>query len=380
MFTIPIINFGVKRALVHKFKWVFIALLAPEYVLFSALDQWYNARALCRELKNIGTDDVVQQSEEPQYENDGKSQFPSNEESQSDNDESSFIREALHKNSNGDYDAEEIYTNAGIENLLRPTIVIPTGSETKDWTGITMTSAFFIIMEGFAYRHGQSFDIPDSELKFPNLILTPAGFLQLARRKILHPGLLDEKTIADRSKANSLAKLLMCAQAFWVVINVIARKANGLPNTLIDLNVVVHVVITIFVYALWWNKPLAVQNPVILNPVTKSDEELDYRIPQFSELFKYSYNASPNFPFHGLIALHHNISLLHEADGPLQHARIWEWSARQKWLIKGTHPRWHWLFNLYSFGSYRLGGRRDIEEHHEKYAGMIGYGIKLPGG
>lgn len=98
------------------------------------------------------------------------------------------------------------------------------------------------------------------------------------------------------------------------------------------------------------------------------------------ELFKYSYNASPNFPFRGLIALHHNISLLHEADGPLQHTRIWEWSARQKWLFKGTHPRWHWLLNLYSFSSYRLGDRRDIEEHHEKYAVMIGYEIKLPGG
>lgn len=95
----------------------------------------------------------------------------------------------------------------------------------------------------------------------------------------MHPGLLDEKAIADRSKADSLAKLLVCAQAFWMVINVIARKANRLPNTLIELNVVVHVVITIFVHALWWNKPLAVQNPVILNPVAKSDEELDYRIP-----------------------------------------------------------------------------------------------------
>ncbi|KAI5790938.1 hypothetical protein FPQ18DRAFT_410039 [Pyronema domesticum] len=261
IFTIVIINFGVKRALVYKFKWVFIALLAPEFVLFSALDQWYNARALCRELKRIGTDDINQQTEEPQYDNNGKSQFPSNEESQSDNDESLFIKEDLHKNSNGDYDAEEIYTNAGIENLLLPTIVIPTGSETKDWTDITMTSAFFIIMGGFAYRRGQSFEIPDSELKFPNLILTPAGFLQLA------------------SKSDSLAKLLVCAQAFWMVINVIARKANRLPNTLIELNVVVHVVITIFVHALWWNKPLAVQNPVILNPVAKSDEELDYRIP-----------------------------------------------------------------------------------------------------
>lgn len=150
-------------------------------MLFSALDQWYNARALCRELKRIGTDDINQQTEEPQYDNNGKSQFPSNEESQSDNDESLFIKEDLHKNSNGDYDAEEIYTNAGIENLLLPTIVIPTGSETKDWTDITMTFAFFIIMGGFAYRRGQSFEIPDSELKFPNLILTPAGFLQLAR-------------------------------------------------------------------------------------------------------------------------------------------------------------------------------------------------------
>ncbi|KAI5790951.1 hypothetical protein FPQ18DRAFT_238157, partial [Pyronema domesticum] len=75
---------------------------------------------------------------------------------------------------------------------------------------------------------------------------------------------LDDKAIADRSKADSLVKFLVCVQAFCMVINVIARKVSGLPSTLIELNMVFHVVVTVVVYALWWNKPLSVQNPVVL--------------------------------------------------------------------------------------------------------------------
>ncbi|KAF8247310.1 hypothetical protein K440DRAFT_506107, partial [Wilcoxina mikolae CBS 423.85] len=56
-------------------------------------------------------------------------------------------------------------------------------------------------------------------------------------------------------KEDSLGRLLVCVQALWMVVNRIARKASGNPTTLIELNVIVHVVVAIVVYGLWWYKP-----------------------------------------------------------------------------------------------------------------------------
>ncbi|KAF8533514.1 hypothetical protein BDD12DRAFT_760482, partial [Trichophaea hybrida] len=50
-----------------------------------------------------------------------------------------------------------------------------------------------------------------------------------------------------------------------IVISFIARKAGGLPNTLLELNVVARVVVTVMVYSLWWYKPLAVAEPILLS-------------------------------------------------------------------------------------------------------------------
>jgi hypothetical protein len=46
-------GFGIKRATVYKFYWVLIALVAPEFVLFAALNQWNEAKALLKALRNL---------------------------------------------------------------------------------------------------------------------------------------------------------------------------------------------------------------------------------------------------------------------------------------------------------------------------------------
>lgn len=167
-----------------------------------------------------------------------------------------------------------------------------------------MSSAFFVVMGGFAYRREQKFNVPNEELKFPNLILTPKGFLLLAQRKVLHPGILDQESILDRSKADSLAKLLVCAQAFWMVVNVIRRKSSGLPSTLIELHVVTHAIVTVIVYGLWWHKPLGVNNPIILNPLK---DYLNQRITT-------KFFVADNHIDQALLELHLHISLLHYED------------------------------------------------------------------
>jgi hypothetical protein len=120
-----------------------------------------------------------------------------------------------------------------------------------------MVSAFYIVMGGFA------FDVRDlSDHKY--IALTPQGFMAFARAGLITPDILKDDDITDRSKANQLGKLLVCVQALWMVVNCVARKASGRPTTLIELNVIVHVVVAVVVYGLWWYKPLAVANPSFL--------------------------------------------------------------------------------------------------------------------
>jgi hypothetical protein len=130
-----------------------------------------------------------------------------------------------------------------------------------------MVSAFYIVMGGFAYN---TTDISDD---YPYIALTPKGFKVSAEEGLITPDILNDKDIADRSKADSLGKLLVCVQALWMVVNCIARKASGRPTTLIELNVIVHVVVAVVVYGLWWYKPLAVANPTLL-PRPSGDQEI----------------------------------------------------------------------------------------------------------
>ena len=89
--------------------------------------------------------------------------------------------------------------------------------------------------------------------------LTPEGVFLFAKLKSLPE--VEKETILDRSKADDLVKGLACSQALWIIIQVIARKASGLPVTLLELNTVAHVVCAILMYIVWWYKPQNVNQP-----------------------------------------------------------------------------------------------------------------------
>ncbi|KAI9885755.1 MAG: hypothetical protein M1823_002433 [Watsoniomyces obsoletus] len=77
---------------------------------------------------------------------------------------------------------------------------------------------------------------------------------------------MEENVIRDKSKANLLAKTLVCAQVGWQLINTLARVIDGLPLTLLELHVLVHIVCAICMFVLWWEKPLDVYVPTLVDP------------------------------------------------------------------------------------------------------------------
>ncbi|KAF8453267.1 hypothetical protein BDZ91DRAFT_668735, partial [Kalaharituber pfeilii] len=100
----------------------------------------------------------------------------------------------------------------------------------------------------------------------PVLQLRPDTVMKLVELGAIAPnsGVFNQEPIKDKSKADSLAKLLVCGQAGWMVIQCIARKSTGLPVTLLEINTVMHVVCALFMYFLWLKKPQEVNVPNVI--------------------------------------------------------------------------------------------------------------------
>ena len=91
-----------------------------------------------------------------------------------------------------------------------------------------------------------------------------------------------EEVIEDHSKGDGLSKALVIVQTTWFVTQCIARRAEGLPITQLELVTVAFAMLNGIMYYLWWNKPLNVHStiPVYLlvpkpfNTSSSVDDEL----------------------------------------------------------------------------------------------------------
>lgn len=118
-------------------------------------------------------------------------------------------------------------------------------------------------MGGFVFDvsllpQGNDAFIPDRE----RLTLTTAGVLLLARCG--HVPDLNVTEITDKSKADSIAKALVCLQASWMVVQTVGRMIVRQPVTLLEVNTLGHVFCAFVIYLLWWQKPREVYEPTTL--------------------------------------------------------------------------------------------------------------------
>src|SRR2546423_10229791 len=110
--------------------------------------------------------------------------------------------------------------------------------------------------ETFASDH-----LPKNRTRFT---LTPAGILFLVEKEPQMFPKISEVDIKDKSKASGLAKILVCFQTAWFCLQCITRLAYGLPICLLELNTLAHAICTLFIYALWWDKPLDIEQPTLI--------------------------------------------------------------------------------------------------------------------
>jgi hypothetical protein len=96
------------------------------------------------------------------------------------------------------------------------------------------------------------------------LFLTKDGALLVAEKAPALIPDLSKDEIVDRSKASSIAKVIICIQTLWFCPTVLTRLASSFSISLLELNTFAHAICTLLLYYLWWDKPLDIKEPTIL--------------------------------------------------------------------------------------------------------------------
>ena len=86
----------------------------------------------------------------------------------------------------------------------------------------------------------------------------------LVQRDYLNVPLITRREIWDKSKADLFAKLVASFQAVWLVAQIIARAIQRLPVTLIEVSTVALITCAAFTIFFWFQKPLNVETPTLL--------------------------------------------------------------------------------------------------------------------
>jgi len=111
------------------------------------------------------------------------------------------------------------------------------------------------------------FTLIDPDLRTANPKDQNAQVLTIDRFEGLISGVCDfnllaETDIQDRSKGDVLFKLIAILQTSWFIIQCIARHQQHLALTELELVTLALASLNAVTFAIWWHKPLGVQEPV----------------------------------------------------------------------------------------------------------------------
>ncbi|KAF7370039.1 hypothetical protein MSAN_00633900 [Mycena sanguinolenta] len=119
------------------------------------------------------------------------------------------------------------------------------------------TQAFFFCMGGFVSPTGRPIATVE-QLEDPDV----GSELQEAIRNV------NEEDIEDKSKGDALSKGIALLQGLWFTVQCFARAHQHLAITQLEVVTLAFAVVNIFIWLLWWNKPLDVQRPIAIGPPT----------------------------------------------------------------------------------------------------------------
>ncbi|KAJ7828349.1 hypothetical protein B0H14DRAFT_2367111 [Mycena olivaceomarginata] len=129
------------------------------------------------------------------------------------------------------------------------------GESTDLKYGFSRTHRFFFCMGGFVSSAGYPI------VKVEQLEAADFGpeFLKTIQN-------VDAEDIRDKSKGDTLSKGVTLAQGIWFTTQCLARVHQHLVITELEVATLGFAMVNIFIWLLWWDKPLDVQRPIIIGP------------------------------------------------------------------------------------------------------------------
>ncbi|KIK37506.1 hypothetical protein CY34DRAFT_454208 [Suillus luteus UH-Slu-Lm8-n1] len=119
----------------------------------------------------------------------------------------------------------------------------------------TLVHGFFTSMGGFVlYVDGE-----------PWATLEPRELARFVREGSVEMPTITEAEIKDRSKGDGISKCVAILQLVWFLIQLIARYAQGLPVTLLEIDTLGITTLACIAYGFWWKKPKDIGCPYIVH-------------------------------------------------------------------------------------------------------------------
>ncbi|KAJ7364286.1 hypothetical protein DFH08DRAFT_838860 [Mycena albidolilacea] len=131
---------------------------------------------------------------------------------------------------------------------------------------ISKTHGFFVSMGGFVDSSG----CPVTTKKQLNDLVVGPECLAAIRS-------IDAEDIMDKSKGDALSKGLALAQGLWFCMQYFGRIHQHLAVTQLEVTTLAFAVVNIFIWGLWWGKPLDVQRPIVVGPSKAEEVDLTRR-------------------------------------------------------------------------------------------------------
>ncbi|KAL9019878.1 MAG: hypothetical protein Q9185_002820 [Variospora sp. 1 TL-2023] len=191
----------------RKLKWVVVAIFFPEIMLYMAGKQWFSASRLCKKLNQCAADE----------------------------------RTDMPTGTPGPFWSES----------QQPIKAISPGAIAVSSRDPVQPSLWLFRTHG-RLRHRRK---PSSQFAVSPYYYSQGSRLPGEARPLRH------STIQDKRKADTLAKVLVCVQVSWMLVQTISRRIVGYPITLLEVHTLVHVACAIAMYVLWFQKPLDVRDP-----------------------------------------------------------------------------------------------------------------------
>ena len=273
------------RFVFQRLRWMLIAVFLPEVVLYCAWSQWWAARCLKHEVNRLSlqcrgekvTKEFMSSDENncaacatadsqhsPTTGSDGQDSS-SNHGDQTQNqpntgsnghpmssDHSNQVQFPSTQDSVSTQPNVSIVNNLGAQITNKNTRVLEDSQDVIPWT---LDQAYFALSGGIAVD-------TSSFWRKQRMTLTSKGIVLLAEIGLLPR--LTQEDVKDKSKADTIAKALVCVQTIWFLIQGFARVVTGLPLTLLEVHTMTHIACALVMYMIWFKKPYTVSRPTLL--------------------------------------------------------------------------------------------------------------------